>query len=123
MATALSSCSSPDRRLPPGYRDVVVPVTRIASAEARRAGRRLFLEHCVLCHGERADGRGVRARLSVPAANLADRNWRARVTPRFVYYRVSEGVRGTPMPAWRTLSEGELWDLVAYVLSVSEERR
>ena len=31
-----------------------------------------------------------------------------------------EGVRGTPMPAWKALGEGETWDIVAYVLSVAE---
>jgi mono/diheme cytochrome c family protein len=30
---------------------------------------------------------------------------------------IREGVRGTPMPSWKALSEDECWDLVAYVLS------
>lgn len=120
MAAAFSSCSSPDGRLPLAYRDVAVPEARLAAPEARHQGRLLFLTHCALCHGERADGRGVRANLSSPPADFTDRQWRARVTPRYVYYRLREGVRGTPMPTWRALPESELWDLVAYVLSVSE---
>jgi mono/diheme cytochrome c family protein len=121
-AGALSSCSSPDRRLPPAYRDVAVPEVRLASVEGQRHGRELFLAHCALCHGERADGHGVRTDLSSPAADLTDRHWRARVTPRYVYYRLCEGVRGTPMPSWRSLPDEELWDLVAYALSVSKAR-
>lgn len=120
MVGAFSSCSSPDGQLPLEYRAVAVPEARLATAAARRSGRELFVTHCVLCHGERADGRGVRANLSSPPADFTDRHWRARATPRYVYFRVREGVRGTPMPSWRALPEGELWDLVAYVLSVSE---
>jgi mono/diheme cytochrome c family protein len=40
-----------------------------------------------------------------------------------VYYAIREGVSGTPMPSWRSLSEEQSWDLVAYVLSFSEESR
>lgn len=120
-AAALSGCSSPDRELPPEYRNLAVPSSRLVSPEARQAGRRLFLEHCAICHGEKADGRGVQVHPPTLAADFTDRSWRARVTPRQVYYRIREGVHDTPMPSWRTLPEGELWDLTSYVLSVSGE--
>lgn len=119
MAAALSSCSSPDQRLPSEVRSVAVPTARLVSPEARQEGRRLFLAHCALCHGENANGRGVQVHPPARATDFTDRSWRSRVTPRLVYYRLREGVYGTPMPAWRTLPEQELWDLVAYVLSVS----
>ena len=45
-----------DSGLPRDYRDVAVPETRLSSAEARDNGRALFLEHCAICHGERAEG-------------------------------------------------------------------
>jgi mono/diheme cytochrome c family protein len=107
--------------LPQRYRDVEVPAGRIASLEARARGRELFLEHCALCHGERADGRGRRRSWSVPPADFTDRAWRERIDPRRVYYVVREGVRGTPMPAWKVLADDEVWDLVAYVLSVADQ--
>jgi mono/diheme cytochrome c family protein len=62
---------------------------------------------------------GLRRNLSVPAADFTDPTWRARVTPRRAYFVIREGVRGTPMPAWKALDEDEVWDLVAYVLSVA----
>ncbi len=68
----------------------------------------------------RADGQGLRRNLSVPPADFTDRSWRERTTERWVYYVVREGIRGTPMPAWKTLSVEQTWDLVAYVLSVAE---
>ncbi len=42
------------------------------------------------------------------------------MTPKRAFYVIREGVRGTPMPAWKILNEDQSWDLVAYVLSVTE---
>jgi len=105
--------------VPPAYRTVAVPELRIGSADAKVRGRALFQDHCALCHGERADGRGRRRNLSVPAADFTDPTWRARMTPRRAFFVIREGIRGTPMPAWKALTEDETWDLVAYVLSVA----
>jgi mono/diheme cytochrome c family protein len=35
-----------------------------------------------------------------------------------VYYAIREGVHGTAMPSWKSLPDEDIWDLVAYVLSV-----
>jgi high-affinity iron transporter len=94
------------------------------SDEARASGREIFLAKCALCHGERADGNGVRSKgLSTKAANFRSPDWRARVTPEYVFQIVSTGKRGTSMPAWPTLSETEKWNVIAYILSVSENAR
>ena len=122
MVAALSSCSGPERRLPSAYRRVAVPAARLQSAAAWREGRRLFVEHCALCHGERGDGRGRRS-LSPPAADFTVHAWRAGATPSWVFYRIREGVPGTAMPSWRALSEHQCWDLTAYVLSVGGGER
>lgn len=108
-------------RLPSDYRSVSVPEATLSSPEAQARGRALFLEYCAICHGEGADGRGPRRNLSVPAADFTDQAWRANIDPRRAYYVIREGVRRTPMPAWKILSRDETWDLVAYVLSVGEE--
>jgi high-affinity iron transporter len=107
--------------LPAEYRNARVPEGSLRSAQARSRGRALFLEHCAICHGERADGRGPRHNLSQQAADFTNSAWRARMTPRRAFYVIREGVRGTPMPAWKILSEDQGWDLVAYVLSVAEQ--
>jgi mono/diheme cytochrome c family protein len=118
---ACSGCSGQDD-VPPAYRRMAVPEAVLASPEARDRGRTLFREHCAICHGERADGAGVRrAALSAAAADFTSPAWRARMTPRRAFAVVREGLRGTSMPAWRTLSDEETWSLVAYVLSVSRQ--
>jgi high-affinity iron transporter len=98
---------------------VDVPTARLRASEAVARGHALFVANCALCHGERADGRGQRAAgFSKAPANFTDPDWQRRTSARRAYYVIREGLRGTPMPSWKALSEDECWDLVAYVLSV-----
>ena len=116
-----TACSGPEAGLPPPYGRVAVPAERLRSPEAVARGRELFVQNCALCHGERADGRGRRAAGFARApANFTDPAWRARTSPRRVFFAIREGLRGTPMPAWKgALGEDDCWDLVAYLLSIA----
>ena len=92
---------------------------RLAAPGARARGERLFLQHCALCHGARADGRGPRRRyLSSPARDLTSRSWRERASAPRVHAAIRDGLPGTSMPAWRGLGAEALTDLTAFVLSV-----
>lgn len=96
------------------------PPEALDSLEARRRGRELFLGHCAICHGARADGRGVRSRsLSSPPADFSDPSWPGRTSPRRTFEIIRSGVPGTSMPAWKVLDEDETWALVAYLHSVA----
>ena len=119
-ALSLSACSG-EEGVPPAYRSLAVPAAHLESAAARRRGRRLYMERCAICHGERADGRGLRHSLSSDPRDFTSRVWRQRTSPRHAFAVIREGVPGTAMPAWPSLDDGEIWDLVAYVLSVAEE--
>jgi len=122
MSLALWACNAQSDGAAVDYSKVEVPVDRLASDEARDRGRTLFRTKCVLCHGVRANGRGVRRHgLSGAPANFQSKDWRANTSPRHVYMVLSEGKRGTSMPAWPTLSNKEKWEVVAYVLSVAED--
>ena len=74
------------------------------------AGHALFLEEqCAHCHGE--DGRG--------GINLARRTLDAKG----VFTSIAEGRErnGIRMPEWRgVLSDKEIWEATAYVLSISQ---
>jgi mono/diheme cytochrome c family protein len=123
MSLASSACRGRDGDLPRRYRDLAVPGPRLASAQTRARGRRLFLEHCALCHGDRADGRGVRQEgLTSPPRDFTDPVWRRRTSPRRIFFTIREGSRGTPMPAWGILTDEEIWDLTAYLISTGEGR-
>jgi mono/diheme cytochrome c family protein len=115
-----SACARSSDDLPPAYREIPVPEQRLVSADARARGRHLFLEHCALCHGDNADGRGSRREgLSLPPRDFTDPTWRRSTSARRVYFAIREGVHGSPMPAWKGLDENAAWDLVSYVLSVA----
>jgi mono/diheme cytochrome c family protein len=122
MSLALSGCSEQKGTSALDYGQVAVPVSQLASDEARDRGRATFEKKCALCHGDRADGNGVRSSaLSRKPANFQSTDWRSNTSPRDVFRILSEGKRGTSMPAWPTLSDEEKWDVVAYVLSVAED--
>ena|SRR5271166_5791533 len=75
------------------------------------AGHQLFLEkQCAHCHGE--DGRG--------GVNLARRS----LDPAGVFQSIAEGreKNGIRMPAWRdVLTDDQIWQAAAYVLSISHQ--
>jgi high-affinity iron transporter len=96
-----------------------VPWSRIRSAESRTRGRALYLQNCALCHGQAADGRGERSLgLDPRPADFTDPSWSRREAAARAYRAIRDGVAGSAMASWSTLSEDETWDLVAYLLSV-----
>lgn len=121
LCLPLSACSGPEGRIPPAYRAVAVPEERLHSLQARERGRALYFDHCMLCHGVNADGQGARREgLSTQPRDFTSTSWRKEATPRTSYYAIREGIPGTAMPSWKSLDESEIWDLVAFVLSVRE---
>lgn len=119
FSLSLAACS-PDGDLPPPYRRLEVPEVQLRSPEAISRGRALFLEHCALCHGVRADGRGQRGEaFTRHPADFTDPGWQERTSPRRAFMTIREGVRGTAMPSWRVLDAAQTWDLVAYLRSLT----
>jgi mono/diheme cytochrome c family protein len=120
---ALSACSGPEGDLPAIYRRLAVPYERLDTPAARERGRALFLQNCALCHGVRADGRGVRREgLSSTPRDFTDVTWQKRNSARRIFFTIREGVRGASMPAWGSLSDADAWDLVAYIRSLENRR-
>jgi len=121
MSLAFSACRGRDAELPEPYRHLAVPEATLQSPQARARGRSLYLKNCALCHGEEADGRGVRrSSLNKPPRDFTDPAWKARVTPRHIFFVMREGSPGTAMPAWKALDDEQTWDVVAYLLSVGK---
>ena len=99
------------------------PEDRLDSPEAIRQGRELFVVNCAQCHGDRGDGQGPRAAVLVKQpTDFTDPVWRAGAQPRAVFSAIRVGVQGSAMPAWPAFTEKETWDLVAYVLSLADDR-
>jgi mono/diheme cytochrome c family protein len=123
MLLVSPGCADRDGDLPRAYRRVEVPARVLASVPARTRGADLFREHCALCHGGRGDGRGVRREgLTSAPRDFTDPRWRESTSPRHVFFAIREGLRGTPMPGWKALSEQDGWALTAYVMSLGERQ-
>jgi len=105
-----------------GEATLAPPAGLMESSAARERGRLAYLDHCALCHGVSADGRGVRANaLSGPPADFTSPAWRTGTSPGEVFTVVRDGKPGTSMASWRSLSEDEIWDLVAYLWSAGAD--
>ena len=121
-----------------------------ATKESIEHGRRLYNDatkgNCVSCHG--ADGAGdgpsawktnaqgerVPAYLDAWGDPILPRNlklgiWRGGARPIDLWRRIANGIPGGPMPALReakdkdgarVVSDGEIWSLVHYVMSLSQ---
>lgn len=81
------------------------------------AGRQLFTQNCVSCHGATGLGDGAMARaLHVSPPAIGDPARTPKLAPQFMYNVVSVGVRATPMPAFATaLTAQQRWNVINYV--------
>jgi mono/diheme cytochrome c family protein len=136
----------PDDFLPQAIDDVLTPwkeaetqaVQQLSpqprfTAERIEEGRKAFLSiGCSQCHGE--DGRGwSKDNLSTDvwghptrAADLTSGMLHGGSKPIDIYRRIVVGVNGTPMPSFQQTLDSQpetIWNLVAFVLHVSNGRR
>ena len=87
-----------------------VEINPFATPDDVEAGRTNFESRCAACHG--ADGRGNRG------PDLTREVYRHGNTDRAIFMNILSGIPGTGMPSVR-LSDKEMWQLVAYVRSLS----
>ncbi|MBI5374756.1 MAG: cytochrome c [Candidatus Schekmanbacteria bacterium] len=87
-------------------------------------GAKTYKEKCVICHGEKGDGKGVvGANLTVKPSNFTDKEMMDEMTDGEIFWKISTG-KG-PMPSWKDkLKESEIWDLVNHIrkFSVPEKK-
>ncbi len=123
VALAMAYTVAPNIPTPP------VPLTaRFAqdpvpdTPESIEAGRQTFGVNCAICHGVGARGDGPAAQTLIPRPV----NLRVHVpqhAPGEVFYWISEGVAGTPMPSWKDkLSEMERWQVIRFLEALAAGR-
>lgn len=142
LITAWESAESPDSVIVP-------PVPRVPdTAESRARGRDFFSKKdggkCINCHGPAGRGNGGQTEdfqeNKAAGGFYAERglhdDWGQHIKPRDltrgiyrggrrpidIYRRISQGIKGTPMPATAaTVTPEQIWDLVNFVMSVPFE--
>jgi mono/diheme cytochrome c family protein len=93
----------------------------LALPEAQQAGAAIFATNCAICHGVNGDGRGKRREgMNPPPANLTLPPWSDPASAGRTFLAIRNGVPRTAMPAWSMLSDREIWNVVAYVLSLKD---
>lgn len=93
-----------------------------------KEGEALYREHCASCHGLEGRGNGAGAQwMRVRPRDFTQPSYRYRSTQvgnlpldGDLYRTLYRGLPGTSMPAWRELTEPQLWLLVDYVQSFLE---
>lgn len=82
-----------------------------ASMENIAQGKRLYDTKCAGCHGIAGKGGGP-----LRAADFTDEHFMGEATDGFLFWRITDGKPGTPMPAFETLlNETQRWQLVHYL--------
>ena len=75
--------------------------------QAVTAGRKLYAQHCVECHG--AAGEGGRKAPGLRADEVRN------ATPGTLFWILSNGVVRQGMPVWSKLPEPERWQIVSFL--------
>ncbi|MEJ5240245.1 MAG: c-type cytochrome [Anaerolineales bacterium] len=83
--------------------------------EAASAGAELYNTYCSSCHGPKGLGDGPAASALNPRPhNLQE--LREQVGDDYLFWRISEGVEGTAMVAWKgVLSEEQIWQVIVFI--------
>jgi mono/diheme cytochrome c family protein len=117
--------------VPAAYARMHAPPGLWTDATVLARGEAIYRQHCVVCHGERGDGRGPgAATLTSKPADMTDRAGVAEMTDSYWFWRVSEGgrvepfvSRGSAMPAWKdVLPPADRWAVIVYQHTLSGHR-
>ncbi|WP_371374289.1 cytochrome c [Thalassotalea aquiviva] len=83
------------------------------------AGKTLYENTCIHCHGENGDGKGPRAYFIFPKPrNFTHPAARESFSRAHIFEQVRTGVERTEMPAWgKVLTEQQMADVAEYVFS------
>ncbi len=126
LSLALTACSlASDITPPPDYQP---PVAQPTAAQVvyplvppdPSDGAAIFPEKCAPCHGDAGLGNGPQsAKLPNPPAAIGTAQVARLAKPQTWYDVVTNGRMEQSMPPFKSLSDRQRWDVIAYVLSLS----
>ena len=91
-----------------------------AKADAKK-GKAIFEKKakpmaCKMCHGAKGDGNGkLGAALKPKPRNFTCAKTMKDVTPGQMFWIIKNGSKGTGMAPFKTLKDGEIWDVIKYI--------
>ncbi len=94
----------------------LIETGRAESRGDAKLGKVLYGKNCASCHGQKGDGLGSRS--SLP--NFTDAKTMAAKTDQELFNKISNGGKGTGMPAYnKVLTEQDRWHVIAYIRTFS----
>jgi mono/diheme cytochrome c family protein len=86
-----------------------------ATEESLATGKQLYTQYCLVCHGVQGKGDGPAARaMRPPPADLSIHV--SQHTDGELWWWITNGIAGTPMPAWKdALTDEERWHVLNYI--------
>jgi high-affinity iron transporter len=89
---------------------------------SRERAHTLFAQSCAPCHGARGAGDGPAGRmLKPPPRSFLDPATMATMSPVRVFNALTDGMKGTAMPAWTALSASDRWSLAFHVMGLRHD--
>lgn len=108
----------------------VLPQNAVAMTASVEDGKKIYDIHCFQCHGFEGKGDGSAATYLVRRPrDFTDGLYKLKTSPpkisrvrdEDIYHAISNGMSSTGMPPWKNiLSEQEMWNLVAYLKSLTD---
>ena len=119
ISEVVADCTRPGDRL-------AIPELGSATSESIERGAKVYAEACVSCHGKTGKGDGAERQFNTDGTPTQPRDFtkgifKGRPEPEELFARVRAGMPGSPMPAEQNLTDEQLSDLVAFMLSLSDE--
>ncbi len=95
-------------------------------------GAKIYMENCLLCHGDLLDGKGLYSKsFFPPPANFRDSQSILRKPKQYTYWRIMKGGPGlqkkhkpwnSAMPAWEgVLTENQIWKVIHFIYDKSKK--
>lgn len=79
--------------------------------DAISAGRRIYEDHCMKCHGENAEGNKKHPSLHTDRVQT-------QATEGDLHWLLVNGYMKKGMPSWSKLPDPQLWQLITYIKSL-----
>lgn len=84
------------------------------NAAAAADGRKLYVQHCVQCHGNNLQGMGPAPALDTASVRKAKAGE--------IFWFISTGKLASGMPSWSSLPTQQRWQIVTFIESRANEK-